>query len=180
MSDFNQDLERILAADYLDGLQQLPVSEVRVRRNSCLELEEALSILRRLVQGRLDIVHADLKRRAGSLSTDLSDVVDHLPEILTEGGHRSEVRRRLRMNLPPDVNFRKLTADLERIIDVNTTAGHMGMGNDEVRTIAESLEELERRVSSQRRSLHERIDALQAEIVRRYKSGEATTDDLLE
>jgi hypothetical protein len=41
------------------------------------------------------------------------------------------------------------------------------------------LSDLERAVSSQRRSVHELLDVLQAEIVKRYKSGEATVDALL-
>jgi hypothetical protein len=35
-------------------------------------------------------------------------------------------------------------------------------------------------VSGQRRDLFERIDALQAEITRRYKTGEASVDSLLQ
>ena len=35
-------------------------------------------------------------------------------------------------------------------------------------------------MSSQRHALFERIDALQAEITRRYKTGEATVDSLLQ
>jgi chaperonin cofactor prefoldin len=45
--------------------------------------------------------------------------------------------------------------------------------------MAERLTELEARISDQRRALHERIDKLQAEIVSRYKTGEASVDGLL-
>ena len=41
------------------------------------------------------------------------------------------------------------------------------------------MTDLERHVSGQRRALHERIDALQEELVRRYKTGEASVDSLL-
>ena len=34
-------------------------------------------------------------------------------------------------------------------------------------------------MSRRRRSLHERIDALQAEITRRYRTGEASVESLL-
>jgi hypothetical protein len=47
-------------------------------------------------------------------------------------------------------------------------------------TIAEQLEEFERRVSQRRRALHTAIDALQEEMLRRYKSGEASVDALLQ
>jgi hypothetical protein len=42
------------------------------------------------------------------------------------------------------------------------------------------LSDLEHAVSARRRSLHERIDALQSELTRRYKTGEATVDSLLQ
>jgi hypothetical protein len=46
--------------------------------------------------------------------------------------------------------------------------------------MADALSALEVRVSGCRRDLFERIDALQAEITRRYKTGEATVDSLLQ
>jgi hypothetical protein len=45
--------------------------------------------------------------------------------------------------------------------------------------MASALEALERRISGQRRELHARIDVLQAEVVRRYREGETSVDDLL-
>ncbi len=45
--------------------------------------------------------------------------------------------------------------------------------------LAGRLEAIETRVSADRRALHERIDALQAELVDRHKSGRASVDGLL-
>ncbi|HEX7442792.1 MAG TPA: hypothetical protein VF320_02835, partial [Acidimicrobiales bacterium] len=45
--------------------------------------------------------------------------------------------------------------------------------------LAGRLRDLENRVSAERRGLHERIDTLQAELVERHKSGNATLDGLL-
>lgn len=44
---------------------------------------------------------------------------------------------------------------------------------------AEQLAALELEVSTLRRALFDRIDALQAELTRRYRDGETTVDDLL-
>ena len=49
----------------------------------------------------------------------------------------------------------------------------------ELREIAARLTVIEARVSDQRRTLHERIDALQAELVDRHKTGRASVDGLL-
>ena len=43
----------------------------------------------------------------------------------------------------------------------------------------EALDQFEQQVSGRRRELHQRIDALQAEITRRYRTGEASVETLL-
>jgi hypothetical protein len=48
-----------------------------------------------------------------------------------------------------------------------------------LRSASEALEDLERDVSSQRRAVFDVIDRLQEELVRRYRSGEASVDSLL-
>ena len=178
-SDPLENLSRIVADDYVSGREELPIHELRARGNECQEVAAPMDVLRRLVQGRLDIVHADLQRRAGGLEGDLGTFVEQLPAILSEGRQAGTVPRRLPPDLSPDVNYRLLTADLDRIMDADTSAGLMSMSDDEVRRIADELEELERRVSRQRGKVHEHSDRLQAEVVRRYKSGEARPDDLL-
>src|SRR5207248_3020246 len=78
-------LDDLLAPGYLEGLTKIPIDELRARRQECQTVEGSLSYLRRLVQGRLDIVLAELnRRREGGEASDLSDIIDHLPEILAE------------------------------------------------------------------------------------------------
>ncbi len=187
LPDLEMDLDRLLGLDvlladgYLAGLDEMSLEEIRQRRAACSEAEDALSVLRRLVQGRLDIVQAELQRRGGDrVGGDVAHLVEQLPEILSEGGRPAPGRGRVPKNMAPDVNYRKLTAELDRIIDVDTSAGLLGMGDERVRNIAAALEDLERKVSCRRRALQERIDALQAEVVRRYKSGDVDVDALLD
>ena len=171
------DLDRLLDADYLSGLDDLSMEQVRARRTECQEAETALSYLRRIVQGRLDIVQADLDRRAGGEPGDLSALVEHLPEILgTET--RSSAPGRLASLLPPDADA-DLTAEVDAVMPAGTVSSLPEIPEADLREIAGRLVELERAVSANRRALHERIDALQEEIVRRYRSGEATVDSLL-
>lgn len=171
-------LDRLLADDYVGDVEQLAMDELRSRKGECDEVELALSYLRRLVQGRLDIVHAEVQRRAGGESGDLGSIVEDLPQILAERGRR-EGTGRVASLIGPDVNHRRLTADLDRIVDVDKLGALPQMGGGEVQALADALAGLERTVSAQRRALHERMDVLQAEIVRRYKTGEATVDTLL-
>ena len=172
------DLDRLLADEYVAGLGDLAMADLRARKAECGEVESALSYLRRLVQGRLDIVLAELNRRTEGGNGELSDIVESLPRILSEERGRNVAGRLPTVDLP-DVNHRLLTADLDRIIDIDKMGALAEMDESQLRGVADALVELEKLVSSQRRALHERLDLLQGEVVRRYKSGEASVDTLL-
>lgn len=172
------ELDRLLAPEYVAGLADLPMGDLRARKAECSRAEAALSYLRRLVQVRLDIVVAEMQRRAEGGTGELSEIIDQLPDILAEGGTRTLTGRLTSLELP-EVNHRLLTAELDRIFDVGRAALLSEMDDAAMRDLADRLDELERRVSGHRRALHERLDALQAEVVRRYKSGEESVDSLL-
>lgn len=172
------DLDRLLAPDYLAGLRDLSTTDLRAHKAECNRAEGALSYLRRLVQVRLDIVRAEIDSRAGGGTGDLHELVEHLPEILAEGGTRT-VTGRLPSLALPDVDHDVLTAELDAVLRVDKAGALPETGLDELRRIQDDLVALERKVSDQRRALHERLDALQAELIRRYREGEASVDDWL-
>jgi hypothetical protein len=173
-------LDRILGADYLGDVERRPMAEVRSMRAECQEIETGLSYLRRLVQGRLDIVGMELTRRAdGGDPGDLPDLIAHLPEVLSDRTHAPGVGRLPQImapgELPPE-----LEDELEQITGAGRLAELPSAGDDELRALADALATFEHKVSGQRQALFDRIDALQAEITRRYKTGEATVDALLQ
>jgi hypothetical protein len=169
--------ERLLDPAFIEGLRDLPMEEVRAKRAECVEVEVGLSYLRRVVQGRLDIVHSDLLRRAGGEPADLAALVDQLPGILAEQGRPAGMGRLSTLMLPSDAD--DLTTEVDAVADPTTLSSLPTMEEAEVRSLADALGELEKRTSAQRRLLHDRLDALQEEIVRRYKEGEASVDSLL-
>src|SRR5262249_23513585 len=59
----NRRLDRITAPGFAEDLQDLSLTDLRAKRDECLAEREYLSLLRRLVQGRLDIVRAEVERR---------------------------------------------------------------------------------------------------------------------
>ncbi len=72
----------------LGDLPARPMDEVRRMRAECQEVETGLSLLRRLVQGRLDIVGLELARRAeGGDPADLPDLIARLPQVLSDRTH---------------------------------------------------------------------------------------------
>ena len=170
---------RLLAPDYLGDLRARTLDEIRAMRTECQEVEVGLSYLRRLVQGRLDIVAAEQRRRAqGGEPFDTADLVEHLPEILAEHGRAGTGPGRLPTLIAPG-DDPELTAELDELVGPDTLGGIDEIDDADVTRLIEQLGDLEHRVSAQRRALHERIDALQAELTRRYKTGEATVESLL-
>jgi hypothetical protein len=171
-------IDRVLSPDYLDGLGTIPMPVLRERRDECQSVETGFSYFRRLIQGRLDIIHTEHARReGGDQATDLAHLIEALPSILAEhsgGGSRG----RLPEVVAPE-DFEEMAARLDAIVDADQLASLPEQSDAALAAMADALVDLERTVSSQRRALHERIDALQEQIVQRYKSGEATVDALL-
>ena len=173
-------IETLLSPDYVADLESLSMADVRQRRDECQEAADVLSYLRRIVQGRLDLVHAELERRAGGGHGDLSEIVEELKrgEIIADHT-RSSGYGRLPMTFGPADADGWITQELDELFDAGQAGELPEMPDEELRRIADGLSELERKVSDQRNRLHDRHDALQAEVVRRYKSGEASVDSLL-
>ena len=172
-------LDSLLDAGFVEGLRTLPIEEIRTRRARATDVEVGLSYVRRLVQGRLDIVLAESKRRElGEPPGDLSSLVRSLPEIL--GDHVSAPGSgRLLTRLEPAEVDQDLLNKLDAIADADQLVNLPALEETELRDTIDALITLERDVSSKRRALHDVIDRLQEEVVRRYKSGEATVDGLL-
>jgi hypothetical protein len=173
------DLDRILTSPYLDGIKNRSLEDIRAMRTECQQAEVGLSYLRRLIQGRLDIVHSYLAHLGTDGPPDLATLVAELPGILTSGPGRPPGPEHLPMLLAPDTEESDLTADLDAILGADEIAALAEMDPGQLRDLAGRLEALENRVSLDRRALHVRIDTLQAELVERHKTGRASVDGLL-
>lgn len=175
----NETLERILAEDYVGDLTTLSIDDVRDRRAECKRVETGLSYVRRLVQGRLDVAAAEQARRAdGGDGDDLEDLIARLPALLA-GRTRGEGFGRLPETIDPGEVDEELQSELDDIITSSRLAAPGQLSDDELATAVRQLTDFERRVSRLRRQLFDRIDAFEAELTRRYRTGEATVDGLL-
>ncbi|HUY64133.1 MAG TPA: hypothetical protein VMV14_06405 [Acidimicrobiales bacterium] len=180
MAWLDNELERLFAPDYLADLSEHPLEELRAMRSECDQAETAASYLRRVAQGRLDIVQGVLAR-LGTVGADtgLAGLVEDLTSIIGGGPQRPPGPGRLPAQMSPDMEAHDLTEEIDAVLDATRIGELPGMGEAELRTMAAELIAIEGRISEQRRQLHQRIDALQGEIVHRYKSGQASPDGLL-
>ena len=170
------DVDRLLAPGYLDGLTERSMVEVRASRDELEEAETAVSYLRRLVQGRLDLVLAEQRRRGGG--DDANTLVEDLPSILAEGG-RAAGPGRLPRYVDPGDSATAFAGELDSVAPPGEMSDLGSCSDAQLESLVERLRQFERGVSDQRRALHERLDQVHEEIVRRYRSGEANVDTLL-
>ncbi|HEX2051852.1 MAG TPA: aerial mycelium formation protein [Actinomycetota bacterium] len=171
-------VDRVADPSFVDGLGSKPLDELRAMRDACRTADNEVSFERRLCQARIDILSAELSRRQGGGDEDL---LSRLPEILaTEGRAPTDGALPERA---PDFSIPR-TADVprrrvEEIAGETTLAQLPQLSGDEVRRIIESLGEHERSLSERRKRVHDAMDAIQDEIVRRYVSGEADPSEAL-
>lgn len=172
-------LERVTDPAFLADLDDAGLDDVRAKRTECQDIENGLSYVRRLLHGRLDIVRGELdRRRSGEAPAALDDIIARLPELLADGS-RSDALPRPPQDLAPDSDADLLVAELERRFPASAL-GELPMRSDEeLATLVEDLAAYEREVSAGRAALHDVIDRLHDEIVRRYRAGEASVDSLL-
>lgn len=175
----SSDLDRVTGAEYLGDLETRSIEDIREMRAECQEIETGLSYVRRLIQARFDLVATEAKRRERGDSTQtLEALIAELPGILAEHTRTPGVGR-----LPQTLGTGRVDPDLESEVDaVLTPSGIAGMTqlSDEILDEkARALADLERRVSDRRRVMFDQLDALQAEIARRYRTGEADVESLL-
>lgn len=172
-------LRDVTDAAYLDGLGEWPIEEVRARRDEANEVETGLSYLRRIVQGRLDIVVSEQHRRqTGGPPGDVAALIDQLPAILSEHV-RAPGLGRLPALMGPGHLDPAVEAKLHEILPAARLSALPDLDDAELGQCADGLNDLERSVSSRRKTVFDVVDCLQAEIVRRYRTGEATVDSLL-
>ena len=165
-------VERITDDDFLVGLEEMSLDDLRSTRDECREGENEISFERRLCQARIDILTAELDRRTGK---ETGDLLSRLPEILAaegEGGGDGPLPSRAPNFAIPrnaDVPRRRV----EEIVGENTLARLAQQQPQELQSIISALAEHERALSEKRREIHDVLDQIQAEIVRRYTTGQA-------
>lgn len=170
----NRRIDKVLAEDYLANLSDLPMSDVRALRDEAGQEETDLSYLRRLLQGRIDIVGAEMTRRSGAEDRRL---VEELPRILAEQS-RTPARGLGRHQAVEPSNAGSTRRLEEQIASIDVT--DVGERDEtSLQSLLDELQQTEARISERRRAVQDVFDAASAEITGRYRSGRADVAELL-
>ncbi|MEM9513267.1 MAG: hypothetical protein AAGA42_00290 [Actinomycetota bacterium] len=147
---------------------ELSLDELRALREQLQLEDDAVSYARRVAQARLDLITAEVGRRGGAVDEELRSV---LSSHLTGGPAR-----------PPrpteDLSDHPLAVELDEICAERGLGRLASLDSDELEALRTAVAGFEQRVSSDRRARFERLDALSAELVRRYRDGEADIDGI--
>lgn len=166
-------IDKVLAPDFVAELSALDLDALRARRREAEQEEADLSYVRRMLQGRMDILRAELARRAGGGDK----IVEHLSAVLADSARSDHgLGRFLRVEPSRVDEHRRLVEQVIADVGVSDVERHT---DDELRAALGRLETFEQGVSEDRRAVQAVMDALTAEVAGRYKSGSATVDDLL-
>lgn len=161
--------------DQASDPRTLPLDELRATRESLRRTEDAVSFVRRLAQGRIDLVVAvRTSRRDGTGEISLTDIVrSGVGPAPGTGSARPPRDTDVAAEHPLMVEFDALCDRLgfDNMADLDDAA---------LAALETGLREFEAAQSEIRRNLFGRIDALTAELVQRYKSGDASVDSLLD
>ena len=174
MANGRRRIDRVLADDFLDGLAERSLDEVRALRNDAEQEEADLSYVRRLLQGRMDLVRAEQARRASSGGAPL---IDLLAEVLADGPRSDHGSGRFLTVEPSRVDdHRRRVEQIVADVGISDVAAR---SDGELQASLDALAEHERTVSDLRRSVQAVMDQLTSEIARRYRDGEADVSALL-
>ncbi len=172
MTEHRRRIDTVLEPEYLADIDEASLEELRQRRESAEDVETQISYYRRLLHGRVDLLNFELRRRNGEESRTL---IEALPEILAAGmtlGGEPNLRHIDTMPPLPATTGRRL---IDKIMDDDILTQLPELTGEELSEAIEHIREVESELSAQRRQLHTVIDALQDEIIARYRSqqGEA-------
>jgi len=164
-------IQRLLDPQFVAQLDSRSLDDLRAMKDQCVDVENALSYLRRLAQARVEILDAERDRRARGGS--VGDLVKDLPRILSgESGRSTVVDTRVP---PPDAPKLELHwADgREQMVEDTTLANLPLIPDAELADTLERLGVFERELSETRHELHAVIDTLEREIAARQVAGTA-------
>jgi len=150
--------------------QSRTVADIRAERNALQGEEDAISFVRRLAQGRLDLVRDEQRRRASGAEPGSASLTDRLADVFGQQHGGGSARP------PRETN---VAADHPLVLELDELSAHFqfeqleNLDDKSLDELGDALALFEKTCSQKRHDMFERIDALTAELVQRVREGGA-------
>jgi hypothetical protein len=162
----NRRIDKIRDPSFVEDLASLSLDDVRERRDDCLAEREYLSLLRRLLQGRAEILKAEAEGRADG---DGGSLVDRMADILSDDEHPVTSRgEAVRIGVPEE-EMLLARRRVERLAADSGISDPSVLDDDALAAAIDALVTEEQGVSDARHDVIVVLDVLQDELKRRYK-----------
>ncbi len=158
----------------MSNYSELDLAGIRAARAELQSQEDAVSFVRRMAQGRLDIARDEQRRRSANMPT--SNTATDLAGVFGQEHGGGSARPPRETNVSTD---HPLVVELERLCERSGFGSIRTLDVDALQRVIDELAAFENARSGERRALFDQIDALTAELVKRYKDGGANVDALL-
>lgn len=172
-------IDRITAEDYLAGMDDKSAAQLREMRDDCREEEERLSFARRVMLGQLDVLQHSLATRGSDVAADFARV-EEIAKAFGEGDHAapsstmSAAHREL-YTASEEAGRRRGDA----VIDDVPLGNIADMSVEEITKLVDKVSSEAKWITATRRVVLDHLDALQQELVRRYREGTTTIADIV-
>jgi len=162
----NRRIDRIRRPEFVRGLSELSLAELRERRDECYAEREYLSLLRRLVQGRAEILRAEVDRRGSG--ADAGSLVDELSTILSSESQGPSRGEAVKVGVPEE-EMLLARRSVERLVADAEISDPGALDDERLAAAVDVLAREEREVSAARNDVLHVMDELQEELKRRYR-----------
>jgi hypothetical protein len=163
-------LDEVLAESFTADLADQTDTRLTEMAEQARALETEVSYLRRLAQGRIDILVAEQDRRAQGGS--IGDLIAALPQILAGNEVRPPATTaRVPAQLAPEGNL-KWHDGLEALVADDTLANLPVLSDTDLAAALGRLRDFEGELSGTRRKLHGVIDAIELELANRQQAAQ--------
>jgi hypothetical protein len=163
----NRRIDRVLDEAFVEGLGDLSLEDLRARRDDAMAEREYLSMLRRLLQGRAEILAAELATRGSD--EERAPLVERLTTILADDEHPSTSRGEYVRISVPEEEMLLARRRVERMVTDVGLSDPSALDDARLAEVVETLATEEQEVSASRRGVIRALDALQDELKRRYR-----------
>jgi len=142
------------------------VGVLRSKRRALQQQEDAVSYVRRLTQGRLDLVLDEERRRQRGDDEPVGSVTERLAEVFGQQQGGGSARPPRETVVPSD---HPLMQQLDELCDQFQFAQLDTLSDSDLRQLRDALQLFEQSCSQQRHELFEQIDALTTQLVQGIK-----------